>query len=75
MNELQAMALHSATWSDTLMCSFAAPSLIDIEIINRTEEDGTLIDDAIFTLDTIQAAQLADWLNAWLKIKQEAATP
>jgi cytochrome c len=42
----------------------SSSSLIDIAIIQFSQE-------TIYTLDTTEAAKLADWLNAWIKTQQE----
>lgn len=48
-----------------LWAGVSGPSLIDIEL-----QDVNAI--AAITLDTTEAAQLADWLNAWIKTQQDA---
>jgi len=67
-SELEMLELKDFTGS-TMEVFVSGTSLVDIEICGYEGE--RIVDDAVYTLDTTDAARLIDWLNAWLKMQQE----
>lgn len=57
--------LNMVSGASALWAGVSSPSLIDIEISDEVTGEMTS-----FTLGTIEAVSLADWLNAWIKTQQ-----
>jgi len=67
--DMEMLELRDFTGS-TMEVFVSSGSLIDIEICGYEGE--RIVDDAVYTLDTTDAARLIDWLNAWFKTQQDA---